>query len=41
LKYDALSHRFFFAPFLFTQLTVHLIRRAFPASARVTSGRRQ
>src|SRR5881227_1870083 len=30
-----------FAPFLFTRLTRHLIRPAFPGSARATSARRQ
>jgi hypothetical protein len=41
LKYDAFSHRFFFAPFLFMQLTLHLVRRAFPGFERATSVRRQ
>ena len=41
LKCGAFSHRFFFAPFLFTQLTLHLIRRAFPGSGRATSAQRQ
>jgi hypothetical protein len=41
LECDASSHRFFFALFPFTQLTLHLIRRAFPGSERATSAQRQ
>ena len=41
VAYDAFSRRFFFALFLFMQLTLHLVRQAFPVSGRGTSAQRQ